>query len=78
MTPRRMALSQFRSRYFTGKPPCVNTLKKWVDTHKLPGEVIAGHYFVLVDERGEPINSNQPALTGNVEADTILNRWAQQ
>lgn len=74
---RRMALSQFRSRYFTGKPPCVNTLKKWIETKALPGEVIAGHYFVLVDERGEPINC-KPALTGNVDADKILDQWAQR
>lgn len=77
MNARRMALSQFRARYFTGKPPCANTLKKWIDTQKLPGEVIAGHYFVLVDERGEPIKSNPSTLTGNVAADQILDRWAQ-
>lgn len=76
MTPRRMALSQFRSRHYAGKPPCVNTLKNWIDSGKLPGEVRAGHYFVLVDERGEPIQSNQSAMTGNVAADQILNRWA--
>jgi hypothetical protein len=77
VSPRRIALSQFRSRYFAGKPPCVNTLKKWIDTQKLPGEIIAGHYFVLVDDCGEPIKSHASALTGNVAADKILDRWAQ-
>lgn len=77
MTARREVLSEFKRRYFKGSRPCVNTLKSWIDKKLFPGEVIAGHYFVLVDECGEPINSNQ-AMTGNVKADQILTRWAQQ
>lgn len=73
----RMALSEFRTSFFIGqRRPCVNTLKKWIDNEELPGEVIAGHYFVLVDHGGNPMK-RETSLTGNKAADKILARWLQ-
>lgn len=67
----RMRLAEFRKRYFMGKPPCENTLKKWIDKQELPGERIGNLYFVLVDARGEPVKLD----TGNEHANEMLKKW---
>jgi hypothetical protein len=62
----REKVSEFRKRYFTGKRPCANSIKKW-----FPVERIGNDYFVLVDSRGEPVKLD----TGNKDANDMLKKW---
>lgn len=57
--------SEFRDDYFPGKKkPDLRTIKRWIDTGKLPGRVIACHHYVDVLALSRE--------TGNALADSIL------
>lgn len=45
-----ITISEYRRLAFVGKPPCANTIKRWIDTGEISGERIGGMYFVHVDE----------------------------
>lgn len=62
----REKVSEFRKRYFKGKPPCENSIKKWY-----PTERVGNLYYVLVDDRGEPVKLD----TGNKDANEMLKKW---
>lgn len=51
-----MKISEYRRSTFTEQSrPAINTIKKWVDSGDIPGQIIGGNYFVVVGEV-QPIN----------------------
>lgn len=78
----RMKLTEYRSRSFVGKPPCLNTLRKMIGNGELPGELFGGCYYVFVDSQGnavqaEPVPAPQISTrpTGNALADKLLRQY---
>ena len=62
----RMSISEFR-KTFSGKPPCVNTIKKWISEGVISGDILGTSYFVHVDVNGDvikrkPLNSSNELL----------------
>lgn len=46
-------LSQYRKQYFVeGSEPSLRTLKRWIVSGEIKGEILNGHYYVTVDENG--------------------------
>lgn len=68
----RMLLSEYQKSGFTGRPPCIATLRNHVGQGKLPGEKVGGLWYVFVDENGEPWTEQPVASTGNALADRLL------
>lgn len=80
---KRMKLSEFRDTYFSGEDkPCTATLKNHIQTGRLSGQKLGGHWYVTVTGWGEPLHYSdkaadtqppaKPASTGNAIADRIL------
>ena len=53
-----ISLAEYRRLAFVGKPPCINTLKSWIDKGIIQGEKIGGLYFVHVGEPQPPVENN--------------------
>ena len=77
MTPRflRLAVAEFRSQAFAGRPPSTLTIRRMIQRGDLPGERLGGKWFVHVDESGQPVKQHIARSTGNQEADRLLSQW---
>jgi len=53
---RRITVNEYRRLAFEGKPPCANTIKRWIDRGIISGEKIGGLYFVHVGAPDRPDN----------------------
>lgn len=77
---KRMKLGVYRSEAHTGpRIPCMETLKKKIDTTMLPGDIVGGEYFVWVNEHYIPTWPDwHPQNPDNSEAKSKANAIAQR
>lgn len=61
----RISISDFR-KTFAGKPPCANTIKKWILTNEVQGEVLGSLYFLHLDHDGHLIPKNYESQVDNI------------
>lgn len=54
---RLITISEYQRLGFEGKPPCANTIKRWIERGIVAGEKRGGLYFVHVGEP-EPIEND--------------------
>ena len=74
----RVSLSDFRAT-FPGKPPCANSLKKWIAAGTLPGEMVGTMYYVHLDHQGNLYrpalgNQTEPASAAPIKKDDLFNK----
>ena len=62
---KRITVNEYRRLAFVGKPPCANTIKRWIDNGTISGEKIGGLYFVHVGDA--PRTKNNPLLKSMIE-----------
>lgn len=56
---KRMRISEFR-KTFSGRPPSINTIRKWIDEEMVCGDIVGSTYFVHVDSDGQLLKPTQP------------------
>lgn len=71
--PKRMRISDFREVGFTpGSAPTIVTLKRWIDSGKIPGEKIGTMYYVWI---GEDNDLSRPPGSPPQPVQAIKSHW---
>lgn len=48
--PKMLEVAEFKKLRYPGRRPCINTLKKWISSGIIQGEIRGGMYFVDMAE----------------------------
>lgn len=48
--PKMLEVAEFKKLRYPGRRPCINTLKKWISSGIIQGELRGGIYFVDIAE----------------------------
>lgn len=62
---KRISITDFR-KTFAGRPPCANTIKKWILTNEVQGEMLGSLYFLHLDVDEQLISTKINQETNNL------------